>query len=160
MPLLALLVALPLIEIGLFVTLGGAIGLWATLGIVLASALLGVSVIRRQGLVTMYQVREALQNRRDPGRTMADGALTVLAGALLVLPGFFTDVIGLLLLIPFVRETAIYWAGRQLSLRGMVIQSGPDSSFRRGDADTIDGDFFEIDPAKRPTHRPSGWTRH
>jgi UPF0716 protein FxsA len=160
MPVLALLVLLPLVEIGLFVTLGSAIGLWGTLAIVLASALLGASVIRRQGFVTMYQVREALQQRRDPGRTMADGALTVLAGALLILPGFFTDFVGLLLLIPVVREGVMFWAGRQLRMRGMVVQSGPDSTYRTDEADTIDGDFFEIDPAKRPTHRPSGWTRH
>ncbi|WP_127901335.1 FxsA family protein [Solirhodobacter olei] len=166
MPILALLVLLPMIEIGLFVTLGAWIGLWGTLGIVLASALLGASVIRRQGFVTMLEVREALQMRRDPGPKLADGALTVLAGVLLIVPGFFTDAVGLLLLVPPLRAAVIAWGGRNMRLRGMVIQSGPQSrtqgDTRHADAsaDTIDGDFFEVDPSKRPTHRPSGWTRH
>lgn len=160
MPLLALLVVLPLIEIGLFVTLGAWLGLWTTLMVVLASALLGVAVIRRQGIVTMLALREAMAARRDPGPAMADGALSVLAGSLLILPGFLTSVIGLLLLIPASRAGVAGWARRQMQRRGVQFRSAAEPGARPEPADTIEGDFFEIDAAKRPTHRPSGWTRH
>lgn len=164
MPLLALTAVLPLIEIGLFVTVGAWLGLWATLAIVLASALLGASVIRRQGVVTMLDLRAALQSRRDPAPAMADGALSLLAGALLILPGFFTSAAGLLLLIPGLRALVTSWAGRKMRAQAAFYHSGYEAEGfepRRGpEPDTIDGDFFEIDPSKRPTHRPSGWTRH
>lgn len=164
MPLLAFFVVLPLVEIGLFVTLGAWLGVWTTLALVLASALLGASVIHRQGFVTMTDVRAALQARRDPGRAMAQGALSLLAGGLLILPGFFTSGLGLLLLVPGVRTTFATWATRQMRVRSVFVQGGSEAEeFDRRGAhrpDTIDGDFFEIDATKRPTHRPSGWTRH
>ncbi|MBI1217071.1 MAG: FxsA family protein [Rhodobacteraceae bacterium] len=159
MPILTLFILLPLVEIGLFVTVGGWLTLWPTLLLVAASALLGVSVLRRQGMVTAVEVSTALNDMRDPARPLADGALTMLAGVLLVVPGFLTSAIGLLLLVPFIRHAAITHIGRHL--RGAtVVMRGGGAAPRRADDQTIEGEFHEIEPGKRPTHRPSGWTQH
>ncbi|MDO5614239.1 MAG: FxsA family protein, partial [Paracoccus sp. (in: a-proteobacteria)] len=83
--LLLLFVAVPLIEIGLFIQVGGAIGLWPTLALVLAGAVLGVIVMRANALRTSYEGQRALAELRDPTRPLAHGALVMLAGALLVL---------------------------------------------------------------------------
>lgn len=167
MPVMALLVILPLIEIALFTTLGAWLGLWSTLAIVLASAVLGVSVIQKNSATSLMALRTAMQERRDPGADMAHGALTFLAGVLLIIPGFLTDAAGLLLLIPAVRRVVMSQAGKRFG-KGSVMffsQSGFSQQTdtppqEPGNGDTIDGDFIEIDPSKRPTHRPSGWTRH
>ena len=88
----ALILAWPLLEIGLFVVVGGWLGLWATLAWVVLSAVLGVGLIRWQGMGALREVRggawlQALQ-------PMAHGALIMLSGMLLILPGFFTDFLG------------------------------------------------------------------
>lgn len=162
MPVLALFILLPLVEIALFVTIGAWLGVWTTIMIVLATALLGFSVVRRQGFVTMDQMRDAMQSRRDPGRVLADGGLTLFAGILLILPGFLTDSVGLLLLVPWVRQLVTRFAGSRLRMQGVVMEGSVERPTHRPETepDTIDGDFFEVDPSKRPTHRPSGWTRH
>lgn len=163
MPLMALLVILPLIEIGLFTTLGAWLGLWSTLAIVLAGAVLGVSVIRKNSAASLLSLRSAMQDRRDPGLDMADSALTFLAGVLLIIPGFLTDAMGLLLLVPAVRRVVMSQVGKRFGAGSVVFFSQSGMSARPSEpdgGDTIDGDFIEIDPSKRPTHRPSGWTRH
>lgn len=163
MPLMALLVALPLIEIALFTTLGAWLGLWSTLAIVLASAVLGVSVIQNKSAASLMSLRSAMQDRRDPGPEMADSAITFLSGVLLIIPGFLTDAMGLLLLIPAVRRVVMSQAGKRFGKGAVVFFSQSGHNVRPKepeDRDTIDGDFIEIDPNKRPTHRPSGWTRH
>jgi len=155
------LLALPLIEIALFVTLGGWLGLWLTLAVVIGTGLAGVGVIRWQGLQTVEGLRQATQLRRDPMGQVADSALVVLAGFLLILPGFLTDTLGLLLLLPPVRALVI----RSLALRAQVYTTGQaaDGPRRRG-PDVIDGEFFEIEQDQSdapPNGRgPSGWTRH
>lgn len=160
MPILALFILLPLVEIGLFVTVGAWLTLWPTLLLVAASSLLGVSVLRRQGMVTAVEVSTALNSMRDPARPLADGALTMLAGVLLVVPGFLTSAIGLLLLVPLIRHAAITYLGRHFRGTTVVMRGASGPSDRRADNQIIDGEFHEIEPGKRPTHRPSGWTQH
>jgi UPF0716 protein FxsA len=160
MPILALFILLPLVEIGLFVTVGGWLTLWPTLLLVAASALLGVSVLRRQGMATAVEVSAALNDMRDPARPLADGALTMLAGVLLVVPGFLTSAVGLLLLAPPIRHAVIAYFSRRLRGTAVVMQGAAGSAQRRTDSRTIEGEFHEIEPGKRPTHRPSGWTQH
>jgi UPF0716 protein FxsA len=161
--LFALFVALPLVEIALFVSIGGWLGLGLTLAFVLASAILGMSVIRRQGELTMMDLRRSLSEMRDPARPAAESALVLLAGGLLILPGFLTSAIGLLLLIPPLRHGVIHWASRRMASSGVIVTRQTRQTYsetRFHDGQTIDGDFQEIDPPKPPTHQPSGWTRH
>lgn len=133
--------AVPLIEIALFVTVGGWIGLWPTLAIVIGTGILGVTVIRWQGLQSMEGLRQATQMRRTALGQMAENALVGMAGVLLILPGFLTDTLGLLLLIPPLRRLVI----RSFAARAQVYGADPFDGQRRRGPDVIDGEFFEIE---------------
>lgn len=159
--------AVPLIEIGLFIQVGGLIGLWPTLAIVVATAIAGTALVRSQGARALEDLRRAMAELGDPTAPLAHGAMILFAGALLLTPGFFTDSCGLLLLIPRVRVALMrYLAGRVTIARfamGGVPPRGADP-FRRGPdvagPGVIDGDFHEIGPQDPPRPGPSGWTRH
>ena len=154
MPLIALLlIALPLIEIAGFAFVGGLIGVMPTLALVVATTLLGGVLLRVQGLGALGRIRRTLEEGgaqgRDPGREVVHGLMIALAGLLLVIPGFFTDILGLLLFLPPLRE--LVW--RFLKARIVVVDATADRGPRRGEARTIDLDsevFSRRDPR-------SGW---
>ncbi len=157
--LLLAFLAVPVIEIGLFIQVGGLIGLWPTLGIVILTAILGSWLVRSQGARELMNLRQSFNDLRDPTEPLANGAMILLAGALLLTPGFFTDACGFLLLIPGIRAAVFRW------LRGRVkfetFSFGQTAGHRDyPDDKVIDGDFTDLTGDKRPTHKPSGWTRH
>lgn len=137
----------PLIEIGLFVTVGGAIGLWWTLAVVLGTAVLGVAILRNAARLTGGA---ALRDPRAAVMTATRGGMTLLAGILLILPGFLTDALGLILLLPPVQLVV----ARLLAARIRVATPRPAAS--RKD-DLIEGEFERVDAADAPP--PSGWTK-
>ena len=147
--LFALFLGVPIIEIALFVTVGSWIGLWGTLAIVLGTGVLGLSVIRGQGLRAVTDIRREAKMLQNPARPLADGVLVALAGVLLVLPGFLTDTLGLLLLLPPLRRLVM--AAVSLKMLSMVQTRFHDRS------DTIDADYAVLPPDEEP--RPSDWTR-
>lgn len=100
------LLALPFLEIAGFVIVGQKIGVLSTLALVIASGVLGAILLRTQGLGAMSRIRRELDAGGDPGREVAHGAMIMLAGVLLLIPGFVTDIIGLLLFLPPVRDLA------------------------------------------------------
>ena len=102
----------PLIEIACFILIGNAIGLWPTLAGVLVTALVGSMLIRMQGIALIREIRETIGRGQLPTRALADAMMVGIAGALLLAPGYFTDLIGILLLIPPVR-TVIYRVPRE-----------------------------------------------
>ncbi len=104
-----ILVAVPIIEIGLFIEIGGAIGTWPTLAIVVITAFIGASLIRVQGRSTLTALQNSVNRGGNPVFFMAHGALILVAGVLLLTPGFFTDATGLLLMVPPIRDTIIKW---------------------------------------------------
>jgi UPF0716 protein FxsA len=104
---LMLMLMTPLIEIATFIRVGELIGLWPTLLGVVVSAVVGILVIQSQGLALATQLRAAMSRGEVPAQTVADAMMVFVAGVLLVVPGYFTDVLGLLLLIPPVR-TLLY----------------------------------------------------
>lgn len=91
--LLFFLLLVPILEIALFVVIGGAMGVWATLGWVLLAAFVGVQLIRLEGIGAMYRARDALFRGEPPSQALWQGGLRMAAGALLVVPGFFTDAV-------------------------------------------------------------------
>ncbi len=103
MPLFLLLFAVPLIEIALFVTIGDRIGLWWTLGTVLATAALGTWALRRQGVQLLRRAQRS-QGVLELPDLLSEGMLVFTSGLLLLTPGFLTDAIGLALLVPPVRR--------------------------------------------------------
>ena len=98
-----LLVGVPVAEISLFVVVGGRLGLWITLGLVVLTAFIGASLFSRQGAATWQRAQRSLSQGQLPAREMVDGILILAAGLLLLTPGFLTDVVGFLLLTPPVR---------------------------------------------------------
>ena len=98
---------IPLIEIALFIAIGQAIGLWPTLLGIVVIALIGSAIIRHQGLALLGEIRATMGQGRLPTRALADAMLVSIAGVLMVTPGYFTDFLGLLLLVPPIRQ-AIY----------------------------------------------------
>lgn len=105
MPLLLPLIFLsvPLIEIALFILIGGQIGVLATMAMVVLTAMLGTVLLRQQGFAVLADARRALDQGRLPIGAVADGLFLLAAGLLLLTPGFFTDLIGFLLFIPRIR---------------------------------------------------------
>ncbi|WP_344047712.1 FxsA family protein [Nocardioides panacihumi] len=93
----------PIVELWVLIQVGQAIGVGWTLLLLVADSILGTWLIKREGAKAYAALREALQDGRMPHRELADGALIVLAGALMLSPGFVTDVFGVLLLLPFTR---------------------------------------------------------
>lgn len=160
--LFALFLIVPLIEIALFITVGGWLTLWPTLGLVLLTGIIGTLLMRWQGLKVLAELRGDLAQLKNPLSPLAHGALIVLAGLLLLTPGFFTDTIGFLLMVPRLREVIIGFVGSRVRVQSFADTSRHDQGARsRGarDQTIIDGEFFEIDE-NPPPNRPSGWTRH
>lgn len=156
----------PIIEIGLFIQVGGLIGLWPTLLIVVLTAIVGTSLVRSQGARAMADLRGSMAELRDPMAPLAHGAMILLAGALLLTPGFFTDTCGLLLLIPKVR----LWVMKEFGKRVQIAQfeMGTRSGFSTGGFNTrpardgvVEGEFTEVDLKARPIDAPpSRWVKN
>jgi len=162
--LFVLFIAVPLIEIALFIQIGDAIGLWPTLATVVVTAIVGTQLIRAQGMLAMAQLRESFGQLKDPTEPLAHGAMILFSGALLLTPGFFTDFVGLALLIPLVRRVVFKWARSRVKVQSFTVGAQSHEASSRKDDDIIDGDFTDVTPENRPTHPgvkgPSGWTKH
>ncbi|WP_368185580.1 FxsA family protein [Aestuariibius sp. HNIBRBA575] len=161
--LLGLFIAIPLIEIALFIQVGGAIGLWPTLLIVVLTAFLGSHLVRSQGAAEMTRLRSSFSQLNDPTEPLAHGAMILFSGALLLTPGFFTDIVGFSLLVPGVRSRVFQWLKSKVNVQSFTMGQPPNTGPNRPqhpDDHVIDGEFTEVDPNNRATHSPSGWTRH
>ena len=119
-------IAVPLIEIAIFIEVGGAIGVWPTVAIVLLTALVGATLLRVQGLATWRRAEEAMRRGEPPVAEMLDGVFLIAAALLMVTPGLFTDCVGFLLLIPPIRRAIGRFAARRIaaSSRFTVYRSG------------------------------------
>ncbi len=119
------LVVVPLLELYVLIQVGQVIGALPTIAVLVVVSLLGAALLRREGARTWRAFRDATARGRVPAREVADGALVLLAGALLLTPGFVSDVVGLLLLVPPVRavlrRALTTWAARQLLGGGQVL---------------------------------------
>ncbi len=159
MPLLALFIAVPLIEIALFIQVGGLIGLWPTLGIVLVTAILGTWLVKSQGRQVLADLQGRFNELRDPTEPLAHGAMILFSGALLLTPGFFTDAVGFLLLIPAFRTAAFAWLRKRVKVQSFTMGSGPAQPRPPRD-DVVEGSYREVDPDASKIPGNSGWTRH
>ena len=159
--LFALFVTVSLIEIGLFITIGGWLTLWPTLALVLLTGVLGTVLVRQQGLAVLRELQQDMQAARNPLSPLAHGVMILVAGRLLLTPGFFTDAVGFSLMVPAVRRAIIGYIGPRLRAQSMVYTSQMGGFTRQNPSDPtiIDGEFMEIDE-NAPSRGPSGWTRH
>ena len=135
--LLIIFIVIPVIEISLFIEIGSFIGSFTTILLVFTTALIGVYFVRQQGISTYSKLYNQLQNQEAPIQTMFEGLVILISGILLITPGFFTDALGFLGLIPLTRVIFIkIVANSVLSRYGIKNQSPDDGS--------IEGDFEEI----------------
>lgn len=161
MPFLLLFIAIPLIEITLFIQVGGAIGLGWTLAIVVGTAILGASMVRSQGAQAMMDLRQSFSGLQDPTESLAHGAMILFSGALLLTPGFFTDAVGFALLVPKIRSALYRYLRARIQIQSF--QMGPDprqQPYRNGAQDNvIDGEFEDVSGGTPKNSGQSGWTK-
>ncbi|MEL6618458.1 MAG: FxsA family protein [Pseudomonadota bacterium] len=147
--------AVPLIEIALFIQIGGVIGLPWTLLIVVVTAILGTYLVRQQGMQALGRVKSSFNQMRDPSEALAHGAMILFSGALLLTPGFFTDAVGFALLVPAVRLAVFRWARKRVNVTTFSTHTAhPQHS------DIIDGEYSEVTQKPGEVQKPSGWTKH
>lgn len=104
-PILVLLfILVPIVEIGLFIQVGGFLGVWTTILLVITTALIGASLVRSQGIATLLSVQSRLQEGELPAQQILEGVMLAVAGVLLLTPGFMTDALGMLVLLPKPRS--------------------------------------------------------
>ncbi|OQP86155.1 membrane protein FxsA [Rhizobium rhizosphaerae] len=145
------LFALPLLEIATFIYVGRHIGVGWTLLLVLVSAVSGALLLKHQGLDALKRIAAAARNGEDAGRELVHAAMIVVAGFLLILPGFLTDILGILLFLPPVRELAWKLVARRIVIvttrttRGPRPEGGPR---RNAQIIDLDADEFSTDRPK------------
>lgn len=150
---LAALLGVPLIEIALFIEVGGVIGVWPTIAVVAVTAIIGTALLRRQGLATIAALQDEMRRGGDPSPLLAHGALILVAGVLLLTPGFFTDAIGFALMVPAIRGAVIGWAGPRLAAR-VVMRGGPRGAPRAPGDETIEAEYRDVTAPGPPDDPP------
>jgi UPF0716 protein FxsA len=110
---------IPIIEIYLLIEIGSMFGALTAVTLVILTGFLGAFLARMQGLQTLYRIQESIREGRMPSGELLDALLIVIAGLVLLTPGFLTDSAGFLLLIPATRNSIKYWLRRQIELRYM-----------------------------------------
>jgi UPF0716 protein FxsA len=157
-------IALPVLELVLLIKAGQVVGIWATLALVVAAAILGAVIMSRQGISVARRTREALALGKPPVGPVLDGAFLLLAGALLITPGFLTDLMALALLIAPIRRKVARWCVRRLVERAHMqvkvyearSKGGPEPSPSGADrvgGPVIEGEFERLGEKTRGPHR-------
>lgn len=123
---------------------------WAII-VILATAVVGVMVVRRAGVAVFRRVRAKVDQGQMPGRELSDGFVMLVAGVLLITPGFIADVAGLLLLVPAIRDVVYRFSSKRLNNRFTVITSSYTTSRRstRGElsqGNVIEGEIIDVEP--------------
>jgi UPF0716 protein FxsA len=135
--LFVLFIIIPIIEITVIMQVGALLGVWPTVAIVILSAWLGAKYVRQQGLATLQSVQTKMAQGEMPSGEIVTGLMLLVAGVLLVTPGFVTDIFGLSLLIPAVRKAIAAQAQQHIKLK----QAAYGSKFQQSQQ----GDTFEHD---------------
>lgn len=152
-----LFIVMPVVEMLLLIKVGGMIGAWYTVGLVLLTAVIGVNLLKKQGLRTLVNAQMKARQGMMPVSEIGEGMMLGIAGALLLTPGFVTDAFGFLLLTPSVRKAF----AAQMAKNMLASQQGANSSFYYQefqqspfeprppqDSGVIDAEYEEIDENK------------
>ena len=139
--LLLLFFTIPLVEIYVLLEVGGAIGVLPTIAMVVLTAVIGAGLIRAQGLATLGRVQQQLERGELPAVGIIEAALLLVAGALLLTPGFVTDTIGFLILVPPLRR----WAIESFLARRIVAAGMGRGHHGAGKPGAIEGEFRRAD---------------
>ncbi len=127
MPLLLLaILSLPLIEIAVLIFVGSNIGVFPTIGLIIFTGFLGVMLLRIQGFAVLARIRSEMDRGQIPDKSMADAAMIALAGVFLIVPGFVSDIIGILLFLPPVRALIRAAIGKRVKIVRTGASTRPD----------------------------------
>jgi len=143
-------IGMPLLEIAVFIEVGGMIGVWPTIGLTIATALAGSLMLRHQGLTALMRARAQMDRGELPARELFEGTFLVLAGALLLVPGFVTDAVGLLLFFPPFRHLLRQLIARQVAAKAArgearIFVDGVEVGRRQGTrGGIIEGEYEDV----------------
>ena len=148
--LFVIFILIPVIEITVLIEVGDQLGAFPTVALVILTAAIGASLVRSQGLQTLMSAQKKIQQGQQPGQEVIEGVMLALAGIMLVTPGFVTDFLGLVLLLPFSRQFFARKLLERIIIKNMANQGQP---FGQGfpqqppeqGADIIDGEFVSKD---------------
>ena len=155
---LLLIIALPVVELWVLIAVGREIGALATIGLLFLMAALGLALLRIQGIRTLFRGRARLARGELPAREMAEGMMLAFCGVLMVIPGFLTDVVALICLLPGVRHLLLASLLRRSWVAG---RRGASNHYGRGkgrrddrrNGDSIDGEFWREDEQRKSLDR-------
>ena len=160
-----LFIIMPIVEMTVLIKVGGVIGVPSTIGLVLLTAIIGASLLKRQGLSTLMRANQKMNAGELPAKEVAEGFLLAIGGALLLTPGFVTDAIGFSLLMPGVRGLMIGVLMKKMIVSGTQQFSQSSSSggfsfkaqgFEGGgqgqQSDIIEGEFYEEGKSSSNSH--------
>ncbi len=161
-----LVAAYLLAEVASLIIVGRGVGVLVTLLLVIGAGVLGLALLRQQGSDALAAMRRSLDDRRDPRPALLRGGFRFMAALLLILPGFLGDLVALALLVPAVqrlvaRRFTPTGGARVMTMRSTEIYGVRPARPEQPPRDrVVEAEWEEVPPPKRPTHRPSGWTRH
>jgi UPF0716 protein FxsA len=145
-----MLLAIPIVEIGVFIAIGDRIGIFYTLMMILVTAVLGSILLRIEGFRVLGRIREEMATGRMPAKELTSGVMIVIAGILLLTPGFVTDAIGFLLFLPPVRAAIHAFLRSRINIQTMggsagFSNFGEDHSARFDQQSEEDGPVVDLD---------------
>lgn len=144
-----LLLAIPLAEIAVFVIVGSQIGVLPTIALVVVTAIAGSILLRIQGFGALTRIRTAMDQGGIPGRELVHGLMIMVAGVMLLTPGFITDTLGMLLFVPPVRDAAWRFLKSRIVVVGMPRTSPGSRNPGGGTIDLDEADFSREEPRPR-----------
>jgi UPF0716 protein FxsA len=161
------LIVVPVLELAVLVKMGQWIGVWATVALLVITAFAGILIISQQSFTVLRRTLEAVSEGRPPVAQVLDGLFLMTAGALLLTPGFITDVLALLLLVPPVRRAVAYWSMGQLLRHAPVDADADDQPPRTGpqeqrrpeaarEGPVIEGEFERLGETSTGPRRGNG----
>jgi len=158
MPLLlvVLFIVVPIAELAILIQIGELIGVWWTIALLVVDAVLGSLLARSQGRATWRRFNEGLRSGRPPAREVMDGALVLFGGALLLTPGFLSDILGLVLLLPPTRAVVRALLVRRFAGRMVASMTAPrtDAPRTRPAPSDVEGTAVDVEPEQLgPEHR-------
>ncbi|MDM8546965.1 FxsA family protein [Candidatus Venteria ishoeyi] len=131
-------IIVPVIEIYLLITVGSIIGAWITILLIIATAMIGSVLLRQQGISALQRAQHNMQRGEAPAQELLEGLVLLIGGLLLITPGFFTDVLGFICLIPPLRRGLIRFFMQRLLQNIVVMQSGYSNT---QEGTIIDGEY-------------------
>lgn len=154
LPLVLLFIIVPIAELAIIIQVGQALGLVWTVVILLADSVLGSLLMRSQGRAAWRRFNVALQSGRPPANEVLDGVLVIFGGALLLTPGFITDIVGLTFLLPPTRAVLRRLLVRRLAHRMVVAATEGATRRRPPPGADVEGSAVDVEPGALPPQRP------